>query len=179
MRRFLMVIDMLNGFLKEGGKLYCGPQGRAIIPFVRDKVKEYVQAGDPVVFLCDAHAPDDAEFNYWPSHCVRGSYEAEIVDELKPLAAGQIIIPKTKYMDFMRPEVENLLEQVKPDVVELLGVCTNICVFFAAVDLRRRGYRVRVYEAGVSSFDEEAHKHALDQMRKVLFVDVVPAPVYV
>jgi nicotinamidase/pyrazinamidase len=105
---------------------------------------------------------------------VRGTHEAEIVDELKPLTAGQIVLPKTKYIGFVEGEPEKILQKLKPDVVELVGVCTNICVYFAAEYLRNRDYKVRVYERGVASFDPEAHKFALDQMRKVLAVEVVP-----
>ena len=173
MKRVLMVIDMLNGFLEKGYNLSCGPQSREIVPFVRDKIGEYKESGDPVIFLCDSHDPDDKEFKIFGRHCVTGSHEAEIIDELKPLAVGEILLPKKKYLDFFTPELDEMLRRFAPDIVELVGVCTNICIFFAAEDLRKRDCKVRVYERGVASFDPEAHKYALDQMRKVLAVEVV------
>ena len=173
MKRVLMVIDMLNGFLEEGHNLYCGPRGRAIIPFVREKIAEYKRSGHPVVFLCDSHDPDDKEFEVFGRHCVTGSHEAAIIEPLRPLAEGAIVLPKKKYFDFFTPELDQTLRRLAPDVVELVGVCTNICIFFAAEELRKRDYRVRVYERGVASFDEEAHRFALDQLRKVLAVEVV------
>ena len=99
MKRVLMVVDMLNGFLVEGHNLYCGPSGRAIIPFVRDKIKEYNQAREPVIFLCDSHDADDKEFKIFGRHCVTGTSEAEIIAELRPLAKGAIVLPKKKYFD--------------------------------------------------------------------------------
>ena len=173
MKRVLMVVDMLNGFLVEGHNLYCGPSGRAIIPFVRHKIKEYHASGEPVIFLCDSHDADDKEFKIFGRHCVTGTAEAEIIAELRPLAKGAIVLPKKKYFDLFTPELDETLRRLAPDVVELVGVCTNICIFFAAEDLRKRDYAVRVYERGVASFDEQAHKFALDQMRKVLAVEVV------
>ena len=173
MKRVLVVIDMLNGFLGKGHNLYCGPQGRAIIPFVREKIKEYKESGDPVIFLCDSHDPDDKEFEIFGRHCITGTHEAEIIEELRPLAEGAICLPKKKYFDFFTPELVETLRRLAPEVVELVGVCTNICIFFAAEELRKRDYRVRVYERGVASFDEQAHRFALDQMRKVLAVEVV------
>ena len=175
MKRVLMVIDMLNGFLEKRHNLYCGPQGRAIIPFVREKVKEYKESGDPVIFLCDSHDPDDKEFEIFGRHCVTGTHEAEIIEELRPLAEGAICLPKKKYFDFFTPELVETLWRLAPEVVELVGVCTNICIFFATEELRKRDYKVRVYERGVASFDEQAHRFALDQMKNVLAVEVVSA----
>src|SRR5690606_40414185 len=41
--------------------------------------------GENLVFLNDAHPEDAVEFSAFPPHCVRGTDEAEVVDELKPL----------------------------------------------------------------------------------------------
>ena len=59
------------------------------------------------------------------------------------------------------------------DEVELVGVCTNICCYFTAEELANRDVSTKVYAEGVASFDQEAHKFALEQMRSVLGVEVV------
>ena len=80
----LIVIDMLNDFLDPGGSLYAGAQAREIIPFVAQKIAEFRAQGQVVIFVCDAHAPDDPEFGVFPAHAVKGSWGARIIPELPP-----------------------------------------------------------------------------------------------
>ena len=97
MKRALIVVDMLVGFLEEGKPLYCGEDARAIIPFVTDKVEEFVTSGEPVIFVKDSHAPDDAEFKMFPPHCVYGTDETELVEELRPYENRATVLLKTRY----------------------------------------------------------------------------------
>ena len=68
----LIVADMLNDFIDPRGSLYVGPQGREIIPFVARKIEEIRAAGGVVIFVCDAHAPDDKEFKLLRPPCRQG-----------------------------------------------------------------------------------------------------------
>jgi len=47
-------------------------------------------------------------------------------------------------------------------------VCTHICVLYAVADARIRGYKVEVPVDCVASFDEKAHRVALQQMESIL-----------
>jgi len=172
-RKALVVIDMVKGFFVKGNPLYCGEETREIVPFVKAKLEEYEEKGDFVVFMCDHHAPDDREFAAFPPHCVKGTEETEVIDELKEFAERHTILPKTRYSAFHGTDLGRVLEEAKPDVVEVVGVCTNICVLFTVEDLRNRDYAVRVYAEGVTSFDPEAHEFALKQIESVLAVEVV------
>ena len=40
------------------------------------------RAGDHVIFTADTHEVDDKEFQIFPTHCIRGTDEAKLVDEL-------------------------------------------------------------------------------------------------
>jgi len=51
----LFIIDMLKDFLEKDGALFCGESSRKIIPFVRNKIQEFQEAGDLVVFIRDSH----------------------------------------------------------------------------------------------------------------------------
>jgi len=174
-KKVLLVTDMLDGFLRPGRALYCGPQSEAIIPFVRDKVAEYGRSGDLVVFIADNHDPDDLEFQRFPPHCVAGSKETEVIEELQGLAKNSIYLPKQRYSAFHGTDLEKRLKKLKPDLVEVVGVCTNICVLYTVEELCNLDLRTRVYRAGVASFDQEAHEWALKQMQSVLGVEVVEA----
>ncbi len=172
MSRVLIVTDMLVGFLEEGKPLYCGDDARKIIPFVRDKVDEFVQAGEPVIFVADSHAPDDAEFKMFPPHCVAGTDETELIEELRPFRDKGTLVEKTRYSALYNTRLLELLAELKPDVIEIVGVCTNICVLYTVEGLRSRGYRVVVHRDGVASFDKAAHEFAIAQMKDVLGAEI-------
>jgi nicotinamidase/pyrazinamidase len=169
-RRALLVVDMLNGFLDPAGGLYCGDHARKIIPFVRRRIQAYHRAGWPVIFICDAHDPDDPEFKIWPAHCVRGSRQARIIPELP--TEGAHIVHKRTINNFHGTRLAGMLRRIAPELVEVVGVCTNICIWYAVAELRIRGYRVRVPKKGVATFDRKAHELFLQQMRSVLKAEV-------
>jgi len=172
MKRALVVIDMLNDFVAEEGALYCGPAARAVLPFIARAVEEARRAGEPVLFVADRHRPDDKEFEMFPPHCVAGTKGAEICPELRP-QEGEPVIPKRRYSAFFGTDLDLDLREHGIQEVVLVGVCTNICVFFTAADARMRGYKVTVPRDGVASFDAEAHRFALREMEKVLGVNVI------
>ena len=71
----VLVIDMLRGFLEEGNPLYCGAASREIIPNVKKRLEEESKKGSKIIYLCDAHEAQDAEFKMFPPHCVKGTSE--------------------------------------------------------------------------------------------------------
>jgi nicotinamidase/pyrazinamidase len=173
MNKVLIVVDMLDGFLRPGRALYCGRQSEDIIPFVRAKVEEYGKSGELVIFVADNHDPEDLEFQRFPKHCVAGTPESEVISELKGLAKNSIYLPKKRYSAFHGTDLEKRLKKLKPDLVEVVGVCTNICVLYTVEELRNRDIPTRVYRAGVASFDNEAHEWALKQMQSVLGAEII------
>jgi len=174
-REALLVIDMLNDFVLPGAPLEV-PDARAIIPVIRKQGETARRAGDPVVYVCDSHEPDDAEFRRfgWPAHAVRGTGGAEIVAELKP-AAGDIIVPKNTYSGFYGTTLDAALKRLGVDSVRLTGDVTHICILFTAADAVLRGYSVTVVENGVAGLAREDHDAALRIMKNVLGVKLVRA----
>jgi len=174
--RVLLVIDMLADFLEPSGGLYCGAEAEKIVPFVRGKIDEVIADGGSVIFICDAHEPDDIEFRRFPAHCVKGSGGAEVVEPLRiPNAGGARVfnVYKARYSGFYGTRLEDILKELDPAEVEVTGVCTNICVLYTVEELCNRDYAVKVYREGVASFDPGAAAWALDQMEKVLGARVV------
>ncbi|SHF46163.1 nicotinamidase/pyrazinamidase [Desulfofundulus australicus DSM 11792] len=175
-RHVLMVIDMLKDFIDSNGTLNCGKNGRKIVPFVVEKVKEFMNQQEPIIFIMDAHSPEDPEFSRFPIHCVYGTPGASLIDELASLIEEYpfaIKVPKTRYSGFYRTNLSKILEDLNPVAVHIVGVCTNICVLYTVEELRNRDYRTIVYSKGVASFDEEAHLWALKQMETVLGAEIV------
>ncbi len=172
-RRAVIVVDMLRGFLESGRPLDCGNTARAIIPAVRRRIEEEMARGATVFWVADNHAPDDAEFAMFPPHCIRGTAEAAVIPELADLVDPANLLPKTRYSGFFGTNLAERLAQPKPDVITVVGVCTDICVMHTVADARNRDYRVEVPADCVATFDADAHRFALDHMRRVLGADVV------
>ena len=162
----LIVVDMLNDFIDEKGALYCGPSAREIVPFVRLRLDAHRRAGNLVVYLQDAHAENDREFEKFPKHCVAGTWGSRIIDDLVP-QVGEPVLPKTRYSGFYGTDLENVLAGYGPEEVEVVGVCTSICVMDTVGGLANRDYRTTVPEAGVADFDADAHRFALQRMQRL------------
>jgi nicotinamidase/pyrazinamidase len=171
-RKALLVIDMLEDFILEGGALDIGATGRRIVPFVRKQIDRAQAEGTTVIYICDRHRPDDAEFAMFPPHCLAGSSGAAIISELAP-GPGAHIIPKRRYSGFFGTDLSVTLQELGITDLSLVGVCTNICILYTAADARMRHYQVTVWRDGVASFDTAAHGFALEEMRRTLGVTVV------
>jgi len=169
----VIVVDMLRGFLEPGYPLDCGDAARAIIPTVRRTIEEERARGATIFWVADNHAPDDKEFAMFPPHCIRGSAEAEIIPALADLVDPANVFPKTRYSGFYGTDLEARLARLRPDVITVLGVCTDICVLHTVADARNRDYAVVIPANGVATFDRQAHRFALDHMRRVLGATVI------
>ena len=166
MANAVLVSDMLRGFLEEDYPLYCGNKARRIIPNIQHLLEQELANGSKVFFLCDHHTPDDPEFKMFPPHCIAGTIEAEVIPELARYEGE--VIPKKTFSSFFGTPLEEKLSQLKPDKLIVCGVCTHICVMYAVADARIRGYEVEVPVDCVTSFDEAAHRLALEHMEKIL-----------
>lgn len=162
----LIIVDMLNDFIDEKGALYCGPGVGDIVPFIQERLAAHRKAGNLVVFLQDAHAEDDLEFEKFPKHCVAGTWGSQIIAALAP-EPKETVLPKTRYNGFYGTPLEKILADHQPDEVEVVGVCTSICVMDTVGGLANRDYRTLVPRAGVADFDADAHQHALMRMERL------------
>lgn len=169
-RQALIIIDMLEDFVREGGALEV-PAARGIIPAVKQAMDEARGAGTPVIYVCDAHDPGDREFAIWPRHCVDNTPGAAVIEELAP-RPGDIIIKKKTYSGFYETTLDETLKKLDIDQVIMTGVCTNICVLYTASEATLRGYRVTVLKDAVAGLTEDDHDFALRQMEQVLKAEV-------
>lgn len=167
-RRVVIVVDMLRGFLEPGYPLDCGGAARAIIPAVRHCIEAERARGATILWVVDNHAPDDAEFAIFPPHCIRGTAESEVIPALADLVDTANLLPKTRYSGFYGTNLEERLARFRPDIITVVGVCTDICVLHTVADTRNRDYAVVVPADCVATFDPDAHRFALDHMRRVL-----------
>jgi len=174
MHQALVIIDMLNDFVLPGSPLEV-PATRTILPALRQRLEQARATGVPVIFVSDAHAPDDREFSRmgWPPHAVAGTRGAEVVDELKPLP-GEHLVHKTTYSGFYQTDLNQILQNLQIKELLITGCVTNICILYSAADAVMRGYHVSVPRDCVAALDPAAGRFAMEQMEQVLGVKAIP-----
>ena len=165
MGKVLVVGDMQNDFVS--GSLGT-KEAQAVVPAVVAKIKEYQEKGDRVVYTYDTHEENYLETqegrNLPVKHCIRGTWGWELADEIDELAEEADKYEKPTFGS--RRLMENLAEW-KPDEIEFVGLCTDICVVSNALLLKAYMPEVRILVdssccAGVTPGSHEA---ALATMR--------------
>jgi nicotinamidase-related amidase len=125
-RTALVVVDMQNDFVREGGSLR-GPDAEATIPAIGGLLELARTHGMRVVFSQDTHRDGDPEWQIWPEHCREGSWGWEIVEELAP-APDETVLRKVRYDAFYGTPLDHLLRLWGIDTLVICGTVANICV---------------------------------------------------
>jgi nicotinamidase-related amidase len=167
--KILIIIDMLNGFCRKGYPLSLPDSTASIEKYIASRINILTKEGGKVIFICDSHSLADPEIgNPYPPHCMKGTEETEIIDELKPYTKKATVLIKNTLSIFLNTGLEKILKKFKPIEVEVSGVCTDICDLFAVYELRIRGYNVFVSNQGVLSLDATKQNECLDYFKNRL-----------
>ena len=153
----LLVIDMQNDFVKEGGSLLV-PDAEATLPAIRSLLDLARGAGMRVVYSQDTHRDGDPEWEIWPEHAREGSWGWRIVDELAP-REDEVVLPKVRYDAFYGTHLDHLLRLWAVETVVVCGTVANICVHYTAASAALRWYGVVIPRDATSAlepFDLEA-----------------------
>ena len=108
------MVDMLVGFCRRGN-LYS-PRYEPVVSRLQARLAEAEARGESVVFLADSHLPDDPEFAMFPSHCVEGSGEDEVVPELRGFADRGTTVTKRTFSGFHETRLDEVLRRLAPRV---------------------------------------------------------------
>lgn len=180
MTNVLLVIDMENEFCKPGGKFY-DRNCEAIIPAVKKHTEKRVKQEWEVVVLADRHTESDPECQLLGQHSIIGTRGSSVVDEFAFLEQYPklLLVAKWTFDGFLgrvarrgqkrlvgteRVPLQEVLKEIEPDKIEVLGVCTDICVFHTVstlMGLRNAGRldfsEVVIYKDCVATFDDEQY----------------------
>ena len=166
MRKILVVIDMQNDFID--GALDTA-EAVAIVPKVISKIKEY-DVGN-VFATRDTHKPEymtTQEGKYLPvEHCIEGTKGWEIESRIQELLKDAVIINKPT---FGSTELAERLREIseKEDIeIELIGLCTDICVVSNALILKAYmpEVKISVDAACCAGVTPDKHLAAIETMR--------------
>ena len=167
MKKILIVVDMQNDFVN--GSL-GNEQAQAIVPKVREKINEYRQRGDTIIFTRDTHDKNYLETqegrNLPVEHCIIGTDGWNIYDGLDD---GCTVCRYVDKPSFGWPNWGETLGQVvdEADEIELCGLCTDICVVSNALIIKAffTVTKVTVDAECCAGVTEESHKAALLTMK--------------
>ena len=154
----LIVVDMQNDFIDMA---LGTPEAVAIVPKVKAKIQQYRDAGDAVIFTRDTHQADylqTPEGKKLPvEHCIAGTPGWQIAEGL--YAHGERIIDKP---NFGWPH----WDQIHLEDVELVGLCTDICVVSNALIIKAQHPQaaVTVDASCCAGVTPESHQAALKTM---------------
>lgn len=165
MRKILIVIDMQNDFIDGalGTKEACG-----IVDNVIAKAESY--AKDNIVATMDTHGDNYSETqegrNLPVPHCIKGTDGWKINEKLSPHLAGVRVYEKP---GFGSPAlVEHIKElAAKEEIeIEMVGLCTDICVVTNALMIKGALPEVPICvdAACCAGVTPESHEHALFTM---------------
>jgi len=147
----LVVIDMQNDFVKEGGSLQV-PDAQGTIATIQGLIEQARDSGARVVYSQDTHGEDDPEFAIWPEHAREGTWGWEIVQELAP-REGEVVLRKPRYDAFYRTDLEELLEEWGTRTLVICGTVANICVHYTAASAALRWYDVVIPRDATSALE--------------------------
>lgn len=155
----LIVIDMQNDFID--GSLGTA-EAVAIVDNVKAKIKEYADRGDQIIFTRDTHQEDYMETNegkHLPVvHCIEGTDGWQIRDGFYAEGAEIINKPSFGYTGWNDYSFEE---------VELIGLCTDICVVSNALIIKAifPEIKVSVDSSCCAGVTPESHEAALKTMQ--------------
>lgn len=162
--KVLCVIDMQNDFID--GALGT-KEAEAIVENVKAKIELYRKNGDTVIFTRDTHSENYMNTqegkNLPVPHCIKGSKGWEVSEKL--CTASDKIIDKPTFGSFELAEYISTLADV--DEIELIGLCTDICVISNAMILKARFTEtpIKVDSSCCAGVTPESHANALGAMK--------------
>lgn len=162
MMRTLIVVDMQNDFID--GSLGT-KEAQAIVPNVKAKIAEYRKRGDRIVFTRDTHGEDylsTPEGKKLPvEHCIKGTDGWEIAEGLEVPNCDYINKPSFGWMHWTEISGLGFGE------IELIGLCTDICVVSNALILKAifPNVEITVDASCCAGVTPKTHQAALETMK--------------
>ncbi len=166
MRKILIVVDMQKDFID--GSLGT-KEAAAIVPAVIDKIKTYYR--DDVYATRDTHGEnylETQEGRYLPvEHCIKGTPGWEIEPEIASLIDEEHIFDKPAFGSTALAEHLRKTAAGGDTEIELVGLCTDICVISNALMLKAYlpEVRISVDASCCAGVTPEKHAAALETMR--------------
>ncbi len=148
-KNVLIVVDVQNDFVDKD--VLGSDMAKAIIPNIKDKIKEYHERGDIIIFTMDSHYENYLKtqegIKLPVEHCIMGTDGWEIYDNLDDMVDDYdnkkyVLKSSFGHNDWIGEFNEIAYEDcgevkfVRDNNIELIGLCTDICVVSNALILK-------------------------------------------
>lgn len=157
----LVVVDMQKDFID--GSLGT-KEAVAIVPNVAKKIREYRKNGDQIIFTRDTHQKNYLETqegkNLPVVHCIEGTPGWQISKKLE-VKPEDLVINKVTFGHVWKKKM------IKGKEIELVGLCTDICVISNALGLKALfpEMPMKVDASCCAGVTPKSHKNALEAMK--------------
>lgn len=173
----LIIVDMQNDFVREGGALAV-PDAREKIPGIQRLIEAFRKIQRPIIFTRFIAGPERTLIWGWspqiapPTRCcwrgVKRYYpdiasEREciaIIDEL-PVSSNDYVVDKYGYGAFHNTQLEDIIKANGGETVVVCGAAMPVCVNETVFGAFARGFKVVVAEDATASFTPEFRDYSL------------------
>lgn len=168
MSKYLVVVDMQKDFID--GALGTA-EAQAIVPKVIEKVTSFK---GPVMFTRDTHEENYLETqegqNLPVKHCIRGTDGWELQSDLNDYALKNhcLIFDKPTFGSTSLAGCVSGITRMAPiDQIEIVGLCTDICVISNAILLKTAlpDTEIIVDASCCAGVTPQSHQNALEAMK--------------
>jgi nicotinamidase-related amidase len=175
-RSAIIIIDLLKGFFKNNPTLPDPLDAKKLFSIVGRLIDEGRARGVNIVFIKDNFLPEeipiDKHFKIYGPHCIIGTPDAEVVDELTP-QPGDFQIRKKHYSAFNSTRLDAVLRELDVKRLYFTGAWTEACVQHSVIDAFYLNYEIKVISDAVSSPHRDAHEYALNFMRQYHRAEII------
>lgn len=171
----LLVIDMIDEFVKPRWSPYWVPEATAAVPRIRQVIDAFHEARLPVIYLAyrvdarglntpitDRLVPTTTDVAPWAEQLWQ---TVAIYDELEP-GPDDLVVLKHSYSGFHGTELELVLRSLGVSSVVISGTMTNFCCGATAREAFWRGFQV-IFGSDINATDDDAmHDAELRVLRR-------------
>jgi nicotinamidase-related amidase len=163
----LLIIDMINELKFDGAQ--------DLLPCIRETARNIAKLKDrmkveqlPIVYVNDNFGRWKSDFRTLVSRCLEEDENAKSVVQLLMPRQDDYFVLKPKHSGFYATPLDLLLEHLGVRRLILTGLLGNNCVLYTAADAYMRGYEIFLPSDCMLSFNQEANRVALEQMKGTL-----------
>lgn len=166
MKKILVVVDMQNDFIDAA---LGTAEAVAIVPAVKEKILSYPP--ENVIATMDTHGEDYMDTqegkNLPVVHCIKGTTGWQIRPDIAELMTKAKIYEKPTFGSIALASDLKAMSEEEEIELELIGLCTDICVVSNALLLKSSmpEVQISVDAACCAGVTPEKHLAALETMR--------------
>lgn len=173
MEKLLVVVDYQNDFVD--GTLGF-EKAKTLEQPIYDRINEYLQNGDKVLFTYDTHYEDYLETregkNLPVAHCIKDTNGHQLYGKVNEFTNLENTLHYKKEGFGISPEgMIKLATEIGEDIkeIEIVGVVTNICVISNVIIFQSQYKNTDIIvDAGLcAGFDDVLHEKSLDVMESL------------